>query len=53
MVGYPAERLREEITYLAYYFHWSYERVMGMEHWERQQWVAELARINQQLNEER
>jgi len=45
--------LREEIAYLAYHFHWSYEQVMRMEHWERQQWVAEVARINQQLNGER
>ncbi|MBD2233304.1 DUF6760 family protein [Phormidium tenue] len=50
-MGYPAERLREEIAYIAYHFHWPYDQVMGMEHRERQQWVAEIARINQQRNE--
>jgi hypothetical protein len=36
---------------LAYHFHWSYEDVMLMEHAERQEWVAEAARINTRLNE--
>ncbi len=50
-MGYPAERLREEIAYIAYHFHWPHDQVMGMEHRERQQWVAEIARINQQRNQ--
>ncbi|WP_369797123.1 DUF6760 family protein [Kamptonema formosum] len=41
----------EEVAYIAYHFHWSYEQVMGFAHRERQQWVAEIARINQRLNE--
>jgi hypothetical protein len=48
---YPLDRLREEVAYLAYHFHWSYEDVMRMEHAERQEWVAEVARINTRLNE--
>jgi hypothetical protein len=47
---YPLERLREEVAYLAYHFHWSYEDVMLMEHAERQEWVEEAARINVRLN---
>jgi hypothetical protein len=43
--------LHEEVAYLAYYLHWSYEQIMHMEHHERQQWVREVARINTQLNE--
>jgi hypothetical protein len=27
------------------------EQVMGMEHRERQRWVAEIARINERLNQ--
>ncbi|WP_445305472.1 DUF6760 family protein, partial [Microcoleus sp. T3_B1] len=34
-----------------YHFHWSYEQIMRFEHRERQQWVAEVLRINQKLNE--
>lgn len=52
VLSYPPERLREEIAYIAYYLHWPYEQVMAMEHRERQQWVAEVAKINQRLNEE-
>jgi hypothetical protein len=47
---YPLDRLREEVAYLAYHFHWSYEDVMLMEHAERQEWVEEAARINVRLN---
>ncbi|HEY9599249.1 MAG TPA: DUF6760 family protein [Cyanophyceae cyanobacterium] len=42
--------LSTEIAYIAYYFHWSYEQIMAMEHPERQHWVSEIAKINQQIN---
>lgn len=51
MTGYPSERLYEEVAFVAYYFHWPYEEVMWMEHRERQRWVAEIARINERLNQ--
>lgn len=51
MMGYPPERLREEVAYISYHFHWPYEQVVALDHRERQQWVAEIARINQRLNE--
>ena len=50
MTCYPLDRLREEVAYLAYHFHWGYADVMRMEHAERQEWVAEAARINTRLN---
>ncbi|MGH9892021.1 MAG: DUF6760 family protein [bacterium] len=50
---YPSERLREEVAYLAYHFHWSYNEIVNLDHRERQRWVAEVARINRRLNEER
>ncbi len=50
MTCYPLDRLREEVAYLAYHLHWSYEDVMLMEHAERQEWVDEVARINTRLN---
>jgi hypothetical protein len=43
--------LFEEVAYLSYYFHWPYHQIMRMEHAERQQWVAEVAKINQRLND--
>lgn len=53
MMRYPSERLREEVAYLAYHFHWSYNEIVNLDHRERQRWVAEVARINRRLNEER
>jgi hypothetical protein len=52
MMGYPSERLFEEVAYLAYYLHWPYREVMAFEHPERRRWVDEVARINERLNEE-
>ncbi len=51
MTGYPLDRLFEEVAYLAYYFHWPHDQILGLEHHERRQWVQEVARINQRLNE--
>jgi hypothetical protein len=48
---YPSERLVEEVAYLAYYLHWPHDQIMNMSHRERQQWVAETARINSRLND--
>jgi hypothetical protein len=51
MMGYPSERLFEEVAYLAYYFHWPYDEILRLEHRERRRWAAEVARINRRLNE--
>jgi hypothetical protein len=51
MTRYPSDRLHEEVAYLAFHFHWSHQEVMRLDHGERQRWVAEVARINQRLNE--
>jgi hypothetical protein len=51
-LSYPSERLFEEVAYVSYYLHWPYREVMGMDHRERQRWVAEIARINERINEE-
>jgi hypothetical protein len=40
------------VAYLAYYFHWPYSQIMNMNHMERRVWVAQVARINEKLNEE-
>jgi hypothetical protein len=51
-IGYPSEILFEEVAYIAYHFHWPYDQIMHLEHRERQQWVAEIARINRRLNDD-
>lgn len=50
-MSYPSERLTEEVAYLSYYLHWSYDEVMKLDHRERQRWVTEVARMNTQINE--
>jgi hypothetical protein len=50
---YPEERLYEEIAFIAYYFHWSYQDLMEMDHRERRRWCEEISRINRQLEAER
>lgn len=48
---YPIGRLREEIAYIAYHFHWPHDPIAAMEHSERLLWVEEIAKINRRLNE--
>lgn len=44
---YAAERLHEELAYVAYHFHWPREEILDLDHDERQRWVQEIARINE------
>jgi hypothetical protein len=53
MTRYPADRLHEEVAYMAYHFHWPYHEIMQLDHRERQRWVAEIARINQRINDQK
>lgn len=48
-MGYPLDRVFEEVAYISYHFHWSCDAVMAMEHRDRQRWVEEIARINKRL----
>jgi hypothetical protein len=43
--------LTEEVAFLAYYLQWPYEEIVNLDHRERQRWVAEVSRINKQINE--
>ncbi|MEU1309044.1 DUF6760 family protein [Streptomyces cinnamoneus] len=46
---HPAHRLREEVAYVAYHFHWAYTDILCLPHAERRAWVREIARINTSL----
>ena len=50
MIVYPLDRLYEEVAYVAYHLHWSYDDILRMEHGERQRWVDEVAAINRRLS---
>ncbi|MGH2458740.1 MAG: DUF6760 family protein [Chloroflexota bacterium] len=50
MIGYPPERLHEEVAYIAYHFHWPLDDILGLEHADRRRWVEEIGKINKQLS---
>ena len=49
---YAADRLYEEVAYVAYHFHWSMDTILDMEHPLRLRFVDEIGRINKRLSEE-
>jgi hypothetical protein len=50
-VRYPLNRLHEEVAFLAYHLHWSYDALLDMDHAERRRWCEEVSRINRRLSE--
>lgn len=52
IVGYPLDRLHEEVAFLAYHFHWDYATILQLEHRDRQRWCSEVSKINQKINED-
>jgi hypothetical protein len=51
MTGYPLGKLYEEMAFIAYHFHWSWEELMNVEHRERRRWCEEISRINRTLSD--
>ena len=52
IVGYPLEQLQQEVAFIAYYFHWSLDQILELQHFDRRGWVEEISAINRQLREE-
>ena len=50
---YAADRIHEEVAYVAYYFHWPLDDILDLEHGQRLRYVREIARINTRLTESR
>lgn len=48
VLSYPSTKLYEEVAYVAFHFHWRREDILDLEHCERQRWVSEIGKINQQ-----
>lgn len=47
---YPEEELYREMSFISYYFHWSNESVMALQHTERRRWCREISAINASLS---
>jgi hypothetical protein len=52
-VTYAADRLHEEVAYVAYHFHWALDDILDLEHPDRTRYVSEIARINTRLTQGR
>ena len=50
MSRYPLELARQEVAFIAYYFHWSRESLMEIPHLERRKWVDLISRMNEEMN---
>ena len=50
---YAADRLYEEVAYVAFHFHWSLGEILDLEHPMRNRFVDEIGRINRQLSKDR
>jgi hypothetical protein len=49
VIGYPSNKLYEEVAFVAYHFHWSQDDILNLEHHTRQRWVEEINKINQTI----
>ena len=45
MMGYPLDRIYEEVAFIAYHFHWPQEQLLELEHGERRRWVNEISKL--------
>jgi hypothetical protein len=50
-VTYAADRLYEEVAYVAYYFHWDMDTILDLEHPVRHRFVEEIGKINRRISE--
>jgi hypothetical protein len=51
-VTYAADRLWEEVAYVAYYLHWSLDQILDLEHGVRTRVVTEIGKIHAHRGEE-
>ncbi|MFG2491787.1 hypothetical protein OHT20_09335 [Streptomyces caniferus] len=42
---YAADRIEEEVGYLAYHFHWGLDDILDLEHADRRAYVAQSAAL--------
>ncbi len=48
---YAPDRLFEEVAYVAYYLHWSFESILDLEHPVRARLIDEIGKINELVSE--
>jgi len=48
---YAAERLVEEVAYVAYHFHWPLDEILDLEHPLRLRFIEEIGSINRRITD--
>jgi hypothetical protein len=43
VIGYPVDRVYQEVAYLGQHVHWTLAELMSLDHAERQRWIEEIA----------
>jgi hypothetical protein len=51
-VTYAADRLWEEVAYVAYHLHWSLDSILDLEHPVRTRVIEEIDRLHQRMYEQ-
>ena len=51
MTTEDTDRLWEEIVYIAYYLHWSFDSILELDHRTRTRVIQEIAAINSRVDE--
>jgi len=49
VVRYPEKELIEEMSFVAYHFHWARADILELEHAERRGWVQSISEINDEV----
>jgi hypothetical protein len=49
-VTYGTDLLMEEVSYVAYHFHWPWDQILDLEHPLRRDFVARIAGMNAAVN---
>jgi len=49
-VTYAAERLYEEVAYVAYHFHWGLDQILDLEHGVRREFIDQIGAINDRIS---
>jgi hypothetical protein len=49
-VTYGTDLLMEEVSYVAYHFHWPFDEILDLEHPLRRDFVARIAGMNAAVN---
>lgn len=49
---YAADRIWEEVAYVAYYLHWDLDKILDLEHPVRSRVISEVGKIHSRSNEE-